>query len=212
VRVGFAFLLFLPGLACAQTKFFVFSGSKEVGRATYHQAPNMSGGKDTELTMFLTVNGAPRKVVRQESFDAKGRQLYCSITSRIGKQKALHGSAAKIDGKGVASVIYNLSYGKGRQTLAKPRGARDNASVYWFVKAVPTAGAKATYFRYNLDRDVWEMETTTYVKKLVVDVHGKPVDGYDLVTSSRNDPRETIVDQYGIPLMLVTKLYRLERI
>ena len=211
MRTVLAIFCLVLGAASAQTRYTLIEGSKQVGKATFTQTPNMAGGKDTELVLYLTVRGEPRKVSQGAAYDALGRQMTCSLTSYLGKKKTLNGVAAKFALDGTASVVFNLRGKTGRQMVKRPNGRRNNRSAFWFMKTVPKLGANEVFYRFNLDYLTWDKVTVTYTNPIIAELHVKSYSGYQVSVTTPHGAETLILDKFGIPITLTTKFYELVR-
>lgn len=207
MRTLLAFVVLCPALVLGQAQMRVLSQGREIGTARLTQKLLDGGGKQVVLIMDLAV--AERKVtVRQISnYDEKGfaRHKFQETIATPGPARTSVIATIMPDR---ASVVSEQGGTTRSVDVAFPGdGLRDDPSEFWFLRGRPQPGTKVERYRFDLTALAWKKTTVEYVGPRPVDIGGRRVAAH-LV---RTDEASVYLDDAGLPLVLETKEFRLER-
>jgi len=195
--------------AAAQVRMFVSLNGKRIGQAVASQKLLPDGSKLVQLNMQLTgANGETVNLRSSSAYDAKGfptRMFHESITGKSKVRRAVTVTFSKAG----AHVVEDVS-GQ-RKTKKVPLVASApwaSVSEFWFIRDTPKVGQVDKRYRFNIATLEWDLSTTTYIGRKMIDLNGKKVTAHEL----KSDQGRAHVDGDGLPLKLDLGQIKLEKV
>ncbi len=200
-------LWWLTALGFGQVEMRVLAEGKPVGTATIGHRITEDGGKQVTLRMELD-NGTRKVVVRQVStYDKTGRPKTKFQEVVATPNRTRTSVMATITATGASAVLDVNGSSESKEVEAPTDAPLEDPSEFWFLRDQPRPGSSVKRYRLNLNTLEWKVGETKYVGLKEVRVAGQTHRAHQIVT----DDATTYVDAKGLPLLVETKAYRLER-
>ena len=181
--------------------YSVIMDGRSAGTAQITVRELPEGRRQVLLTMDLRIGGSASRVRQETIYEADGAaSRKIQETSSAGKRRLL---VAELSAQG--AKLTTTEDGKA-STVNVPLSAqapRSNPSTFWFERSQPKAGARVSYYAFDLSDREWRLETTTFVGRRSFEHRGQAVQA-NRVTTSRGG-REVVnwVDDQGMPIALI---------
>jgi hypothetical protein len=197
----------LAAIGLAQVEMRVLSEGKPVGTATIGHRITQDGGKQVTLRMELD-NGSRKVVVRQVStYDKTGRPKTKFQEVVATPNRTRTSVMATITATGASAVLDQNGSNESKDIEAPKDAPLEDPSEFWFLRDQPRPGTTFKKYRFDLNTLEWKIGETKYVGLKEIKVGGQTFRAHQIVT----DDATTYVDAKGLPLLVETKTYRLER-
>lgn len=199
-------------MACSalagEVKLSVKADGGLTGTATLVNKVLDDGSKYVRLSMELVSGGQQVTVMQESTYDKTGRPVrkiqVTNMKSAGTKQTVVvnfdtGGAQVKVDAGG-RSATETVGYPVGKSVLAKPE--------FWFVRDNPKPGDVTTYSRFDVGRQVWVEDKTTYHGKRDITIGGRTVSAHLIEFSGT----KAYVDDSGDPWRVESSGMVMERI
>lgn len=198
----------LAASALSQVRMFVSLNGKRIGQAVASQKLLPDGGKQVSLNMQLAgANGETVNLRSSSTYDDKGyptRMFHESVTGKAKVRRAVTVTFSKTG----AQVVEDVSGQRKTKTVPLVANAPwASASEFWFIRDTPKPGQADKRYRFNVSTLEWELSTTTYVGRKMVDWNGKKITTHEL----RSTQGIAHVDGTGMPVKLDLGQIKLEK-
>jgi len=199
------------GLTCAasaQVRMFVTMGGKRIGQAVASQKLLPDGAKLVQLSMQITgPNGETVNLRSSSQYDPKGQPTRMFHESITGKAKVRRAVTVTFSKSG-ANVVEDVSgTRKTKQVPLVASAPWASASEFWFIRDTPKPGQADKRYRFNISSLDWELTTTTYVGRKMIDLNGKKVTAHEL----KSNQGTAHVDGGGMPIRIDLGQIKLEK-
>ncbi len=169
------------------------------GSASFSQKVLPDGSKLVQLNLEMKDPAGRSVRVRSESsYDSKGSPIRKFLESIVDKPRDRRQVVVTFDEEG-AHVVEEKGGKRTTKHLPLAKAApRENPSEFWFLRDRPKPGAKAQYYRFDIDSMSWVLTTTTYVGPKTVAVGRSKLSGHLI----QDDRAQVVLDDKGLPLRM----------